>query len=352
MDIKCFLSFDVSAPLKADLITGVPNMHIPLVSPCATPGTAALVAGYLIAFRVPAVRPDMLPSSPPSPLSSQDNPSELPRPAPAIAGKRCSWSSPVSRTLGRVGVKRLSHCSVWEAALLLRPLIIQFLVEMFHITLAFGTASSRCSNSPACLRAQPREPFRSAGAALPLHLTGLEMPSALFRACSSTFPFLVASAAPCLLCPEHGRYRALRRGLTMSPGVCCPGSAVAHRFHIPLGPALPHLGLTWVAPLVSRWPSPTLLGHPVPASPLGWCLDLPCSPSLAQSAACCFLHISEPAHVLRALGGPTLAAARSVAWIVKIWVFVCSSGTLFSPIPSVPVLHLCLLLEFLAQVMG
>lgn len=58
-----------------------------------------------------------------------------------------------------------------------------------------------------------------------------------------------------------------------------------------------------------------------------------------------FYTFLEAARVPHVPGGPVLALARSVAWLVKIWVFVCSSGTQFSPVPAFRVPHLCLLPE-------
>lgn len=125
----------------------------------------------------------------------------------------------------------------------------------------------------------------------------------------------------------------------------CPRGMLPRALSSPLGPALPHLGHTWVSP-----PSP-FCGGPRPACLPTLCPhpDLPRSSSLAQSPSCRFLHVSEPIPVLQAPTGPVLVAARSVAWVAKIWVFVCSSGTLFS---RIPVLRLRLLLEFLAQGRG
>lgn len=163
------------------------------------------------------------------------------------------------------------------------------------------------------------------------------MLNASFHALSTSFPLPVASAAPSDGASPRPRWDA------------AAGSATICYFNIPLGPALPHLGLTWVSP--RRF----VVVLAQPAGPPRACLSpWPVSgpsllPSLAQSLFCCFLHISEPAPVPHAPGGPMLVAARAVAWLIKIWVFVCSSGTLFSPVPTFPMLHPRCLLNYLLK---
>lgn len=113
------MSPNVSAlPLKADLITGVPNMppNMSLLSLNATP---ALIVGISLPSwcQLSHLVPGTFPFSPLNPLFSQDDLSELSCPTPAITGKHFSIL-PNFWALGRVGAKRVPQCSVWEAALL------------------------------------------------------------------------------------------------------------------------------------------------------------------------------------------------------------------------------------------